>query len=414
MQVVIVGNGVAGNSAAESILELDPKAKVTLVSEESVPEYSACALCDFIAGEIPERRLFLKEADDYRAMGIRAILGKRVHSFDPAGKTIAIGERMYPYDKLVLATGSRPVMPAVNGIDKRGVFCLKSIADAKDMARHHGRSVVVVGSGPIGIEATVALRKRGYDVHLVELLNSVLPKILDEKCSAVVTENLRGKGVNVALGEAVVEIGGGRNVEEVVTNRRRIPCDIVVLCIGMLPRTELLKGHEGVLGKNACIKVNASMESALPDVYACGDCVEFSRDDSGESVSSMLWPNAKQQGKVAGYNIAGGNRGYMGQMNTVSLRIFNACVSSVSHPRYVPDQRHERVEKETGNGLTTFVLQGGRIISIQAVGAAEDLGVFSPFVQRGDAFEKIRRHATSSLGRCSPSWVKRIDYYLSG
>jgi len=413
MNVSIIGNGVAGNSAAESILSFDPAADITLISEEIFTEYSACALCDYISGELPERRVFLKRKQDYSTSGVKAILGKKVNGIDPFGKRIKFEDTDYLYDKLVLATGSEPILPSIDGIEKKGVFCLKSLSDAHDIIGHRGKKAVVIGSGPIGIEATVALKKRGYEVCLVELLGSILPKLLEKKCSSIVTATLLKNGVNVVVGEAVNEIYGGTAVEGVSTDKRQIRCDTVILSIGMQPRTELAKDCGIALGKHGGIKVNSRMETSLQDVYACGDCAESMLPGSNESVLSLLWFNAKQQGKVAGSNASGVNRQYPAPVNIIVLRVFDIYIASISNLLYTPDLKHEKLEKKFRDRHCTFVLHDGKMAAVQMVGKPDELGIFFPFLQKGETIEKMRKYVDSKVDCTRPLWIKTISHYLT-
>lgn len=413
MDVVIVGNGIAGNSAAESILAVDPRAKITLISDEIFPEYSACALCDYISGELPRKRVFLKSEEDYSELGVDAILGKKVDGFDPVERKIQIGDIDYSYEKLIVATGSEPVLPPINGREKRGVFSLKSLNDAEAILRHKGKKAVVAGSGPIGIEAAVALRKRGYEVHLVELLGSVLPKLLDEECAALVADNLCKNGVDVVVGEGVKEIHGESVVEGISTNRRQIPCDTVILSIGMKPRTELVRERGITFGEHGAIKVNSRMETNLQDVYACGDCAECMLSGSHESVLSLLWFNAKQQGKVAGLNVAGVNRQYLAPMSIIALKIFDTYVASISNPTYTFGQAYEKIEKKIRDGYLRFTLDSGRMIAVQMIGKSDELGVFFSFLKKGEMIEKVRKYVHLREVPSVFPFYARISHYLS-
>ena len=205
MDVVVVGNGIAGNTVAETILSVDLQAKVTIISDEPLPEYSACVLCDYISGALPKQRVFLKSKKDYSALGIKTLFGRKIEVFDPFRKRIVVGNRDHPYDKLILATGSEPILPPIKGVEKKGVFCLKTLSNAEAILKHNGKKAVVVGSGPIGIEATAALQKKGYEIHLVEILGWILPKLLDQRCSVIAADVLGKNGVDVIVGERVNE-----------------------------------------------------------------------------------------------------------------------------------------------------------------------------------------------------------------
>src|SRR3990172_7813283 len=158
MKVIILGNGVAGNTAASTIRQLDKEAGITIISEETFPEYSACALPHYISGEHSRRRLFLRTKKDYTQEKIKAILGQKVTAIHPETKEIELDGKNLSYDKLIIATGSRPVIPPIPGVNLNGVFTLKSPGDADRIIEGMGKAVVLIGSGPIGVETAIALR----------------------------------------------------------------------------------------------------------------------------------------------------------------------------------------------------------------------------------------------------------------
>jgi NAD(P)H-nitrite reductase large subunit len=413
MNIIIVGNGIAANSAAESIRCLNPQAKITLISEEPFPEYSACALCSYISGELPRQRVFLKNKKDYTALGIKALLGKRVDGIDGLEKKVVIEDQNYFYDKLILATGSEPMVPPIKGVKKRGVFRLKTLGDAQAILRHKGKKAVVIGSGPIGIEATVALKEKGYDIHLVELLGWILPRLLEEECSGVTADILYRNGVHVMVGEKVNEIYGQRGIEGVSTDHRQIHCDTVILSAGVKPRTELAKKIGISLGQFGGIKVNSRMETDQPDIYACGDCAEVMLPGADETVSSLLWLSAKQQGEIAGWNAAGMVREYSIPMNVISLRVFDTYVASISHPKYSTDQKYEKIEKRFKDLYFRMVFEDGIMKSIQTVGKSDEMGIFYSFLRKGTKIERIKKYmGAEEVPPLFPVY-ERIRNYLS-
>lgn len=412
MRVIIVGNGVAGNAAAESIMSAVPETDVIIVSEDPFPEYSACVLCDYISGELARERVFLKSLNDYSGLGIKAILGKGIEGIDQVEKHVQTADSDCAYDKLILATGSEPIIPPIKGIGKSGVFCLKSLRDADVISAHNGRAAAIIGAGPIGIEAAVALTKRGYKVWLIELLDSILPNLLERNCSALLSNILRRNGVKILVGERVTEIQGNSQVESVVVGKTEISCDTVILALGMKPRTELARKSGIDLGPKGGVKVNSRMKTNIPDIYACGDCVESVVPGFQETISSMLWYNAKQQGKVAGLNAVGVDRGYSAPMSVVSLRVFDSCVAAINSPEYSPGQEYERLERRFGDRQSALIMNEGRLISVQTVGAFGDMGVFLPFVQKNTAIQQLRNYIDWRQGVCRPLWANTISYFL--
>jgi NADH oxidase (H2O2-forming) len=198
MKVVIIGNGVAGNSAVSTIREVDENIEITIISEEIFPEYSACVLPDYLAGEIKRESVFLKSLDDYLKDNVEAIFGHKVVTIDISSKrlTLDTGRKIF-YDKLIIATGGKPVIPPLEGSSLKGVFFLKSMDDVNRIFNYKMENVIIVGSGPIGAEASIALRKRGFKVWWIELLDWILPKVFDEKPSCMLKKVAEENGIKV-------------------------------------------------------------------------------------------------------------------------------------------------------------------------------------------------------------------------
>jgi len=240
MEIVVIGNGVAGEAACSAIRSRTREIKITLISEDSYPFYSPCILPKYISREVKRSELFLKGLSDYEKEGIHLLLGHRVERIDPLKKLVFLSGQEISYDKLILATGSHPIIPAIEGIQKKGVRVLKSLRDADRIFRAQGIKAVIVGSGPIGIELAVALRKRNWEVCLIEALDWILPNQLDEKGSSMVRNILENHGIEVLTGEWVLSVEGKTNMRGVVISRARgREADMVVFTVGMQPSTEL-------------------------------------------------------------------------------------------------------------------------------------------------------------------------------
>jgi NAD(P)H-nitrite reductase large subunit len=157
--IVIVGNGVAGNSAASAIRSTSKETAITIISQEPFPEYSACTLSKkYLSGEMGREGVFLKATEDYSREKIATIFGQKVTEIDTRGKKLILEQGKIAYDKLILATGGNPVVPPLSGVEKEGIFTLKSLADADSIFHYSGRKAVVIGAGAIGVEASISLR----------------------------------------------------------------------------------------------------------------------------------------------------------------------------------------------------------------------------------------------------------------
>ncbi|MBS7623901.1 FAD-dependent oxidoreductase, partial [Candidatus Bathyarchaeota archaeon] len=212
------------------------------------------------------------------------------------------------YDRLIVATGAKAARPPVKGVDKAGVYVVRTISDCEaiDAQITRSRSAVIVGAGLIGLEVAAALRQRGLKVAVVEILPQVLPMMLDSDMARIVHEHLRKSGIEVIVDKRVDEIIGDDAVSAVSVAGSRIEADMVVLATGVRPQVELLRKAGAEIGKTGCVKVDEHMRTSLDGVYAAGDCSETIDMVTGAPTSPQLGTTAVRQGKTAGINAAGG------------------------------------------------------------------------------------------------------------
>jgi len=414
MRVVIIGNGVAGNSAISAIREVDENVEITVISEEIFPEYSACILPDYLAGEIKREGVFLKSLDDYLKDNVEAIFGHKVIAIDTNSKKLTLDtQRKIFYDKLIIATGGKPVILPLEGSSQKGVFTLKSMDDVDKISNYEMKEVVVVGSGPIGTETSIALRKRGYEVWWMELLNWILPKVFDKKPSSMLKGVAEEKGIKVLTGEKVVKILGEGRVEGIITDKRRIKCDAVILAIGMRPNVDLARQAGVEIGEMGGIKVNDQMMTSVKDVYACGDCVETIDSVTNQPVLILLWHNARRQGEIAGYNCVGLSKRYSGSTSVVSLNMFDTLASSIGNPAAnFKDGEVEVIEKECEEFYYRMVIVDGAIVGAQSIGKVEDMGVLLPLIRKGYGLDKLKKIIENREFLLLSPWYYKINRYI--
>jgi NADH oxidase (H2O2-forming) len=320
LKVVVIGNGIGGFSAASTLRSLDPQCSITVISAEPHPLYSACVLPDYISGEIPLERIFVKSKKDYRDLGIHTLLGREVKEIDVGNNKVGMDHgKSISYDRLILATGSEAL---VFGELKKGIFKLKTLKDAEKILKRQGKKAIIVGAGAIGIEIGIALHRRGYKVTLLEMVNQILPLGLDPRAADKVKAILEDHGIEVFNGERGKEILGGDRVEGLLTNKRELECDTLIWAVGMRPRVELATRAGIILGRKGGIRVSSRMETNIPDVYACGDCVESNDILTGEPYPNLFWHNAKRQGVVVARNCAGFPTDYLGSHNLLNVDVF--------------------------------------------------------------------------------------------
>lgn len=383
MRFVIIGNGIAGVSAAHAIRTVSSSASVTIISDETEPAYSACVLADYVGGEIGRDKVFIKGVSEYSRDGIRLVSSHKVSRVNAEEKRVSLGKEGLSYDKLIIATGSEPPVPASIHAEKDGVFTFKSLSDADRLARWKGHAAVVVGSGPIGLEAGMALKRRGYQVVVLELLDHILPKVFDAYPAGLIKSILDRRGIEVLEGERLIEILGSDRVSGVKTNNRTIACDTVILATGMKPRGSSLFGRIEI-GEHGGIAVNDRMGTNLPDVFACGDCVDAKDLITGRPVNSMLWHNARRQGEIAGYNAAGMPVEYSGSLNATGLSLYGVQAVSIGMSSSEVADGLDIIEREREGGYQRVILRRSEVVGMQSVNWSEDMGYLLASLVRRD------------------------------
>ena len=390
--IVIIGNGVAGNSAASIIRQTDKEAVITMISHEPFPEYSACVLSKkYISGEMKRGEVFLKTFQDYSKENIAILFGQKVIRLDFLKKEVILETGIKGYDKLIIATGGRPLVPKIPGIDKEGIFTLKSLEDAERISNYSGRKAVVIGAGPIGVEASISLKKRGWDVILVELLDYVLPTLFDNEVSSIIRKRIEDYGIEVLTGERAVGFIGDGHVCAVGTERREIKCDMVILSLGIRPNVTLAQEASVEIGSLGGIKVDDHLMTNVEDVYACGDCVESRNIISGENILCLLWYNAKTQGEIAGYNTIGIGKNYQGTMNISSVEISETYAVSIGHNMSSLKGINVKVIERKSNWYHRLLVVDGIIVGAQLVGRTSDIGPLVNAIRRKDTLEGLHR-----------------------
>lgn len=401
MKVVIVGNGIAGNQVAFGLRRISREVEIVILSAESTPEVDPCSLPYYLGGDCARRTVFRRRAGDYRKARIELRHGCKVVAISPESKSVTTeaGERI-GYDKLVLAHGGELFIPPIEGIGLRGVHSCKQLPETQRLRAHRGRSAVVIGSGAIGIEAAEALKKTGYAVAIVELLDWILPALFDPPTSARLAAALEGYGIRVHTGEKVLRVLGKRRVEGVVTDRREIPCDTVVVATGVVPGTALAKTAGIAVGRG--IQVDRHLATSVADIYACGDCVETVDACTGEVAMFQLKHNAIEQGEVVARNLLGGNVKYLGAYTFARAHFFDTHAATFGKTLrgtecLLGDKRV--IEREAGRDYLRVILLDGRVIGGQAIGRfADEIGILIGAMWRKENIGSLLERA----GRLTP------------
>ncbi|HLN89499.1 MAG TPA: FAD-dependent oxidoreductase [Candidatus Binatia bacterium] len=402
---VIVGASAAGVGAVEAIRKVDPVGEIVVITEETCADYSRPMISDLVSGKADEQKMKCKADNFWKENNARALLGKKAVSLNLTEKTVNLedGEKV-AYEKLLLATGGKPFVPKMEGQDKDGVFTFTNISDALRLAAKidsiHAKSAVVIGAGLIGISVTEALVKRDLKVTVVELQEKILSLLLDAKASDIVEAVIRKAGVNFATGQSVQKILGksenDRAVSGVIlTKGDQIPCDLVIVAIGVIPRTELVAGTAVKINRG--IIVDNLMQTSVPNVYASGDVAETYDFILNQNRLLPLWPLAVLEGRVAGYNMAGAKTTYEGGTNMSSLKYFGIPIVSIGLANPKDDLTLETLVKEDKqhNVYKKLVLKNNVIVGMTMVNCIERAGIFFNLMKNQVNVKKFKKDLLS-------------------
>jgi len=374
---LIIGNSAGGIGAAEAIREVDREGSLTIVSEEPYPVYSRPLISKYLSGERTLDGMLYRPADFYQRNGITSVLGKAVSQLGLDSRTVELdnGDTIH-WQKLLLATGGVPIFPRIEGSGKKGVFTFTTLDDAKaiDECLDKGNKAVVIGGGLIGISVTEALKKRGTEVTVVEMKERILNTILDEQASLMAEERIVQAGVRIIGSHTVSEVVGEDWVTGVVLDDgREISCSLVVVAIGVFPRTEL--ALNAGIGVNRGIVVDNRMATDCADVYACGDAVEAYDFVYYANRPTPIWPNAHIGGRVAGYNMAGVETEYAGGTAMNALNYFGLEIASAGIVIPPSEEEYEVLCRQNGSTYRKAVIKDDLLMGMVFVGDIERSGI---------------------------------------
>lgn len=383
--IVIIGLGTGGIYAARWISRFNRKEEVTIIERRSYETYSPCSIPLVIEGCIDIKEIIHPFP---RTPRINLLLEHEAIEIDVEEKKVKYRKlgsdevKEIKYDKLIFGAGATPAIPPLPGVDKKGVFTVRTVEDAKAINEWIKRSkkALVIGAGAIGMEMAYALRKRGLDVTIAEMLSHPFPKALDDDMAKIVKERLEAMGIKCHCNSKVEEIVGDEEVNGAIINGERMDVDMVILSVGVRPNTSLLRGKVN-MDERGYILVNDRMQTSNPDIYAVGDCA---RTPHGLIQLATI---AAREGIVAGINAAGGNAIFTPSTGAFVSAMGNfevACVGERSNisgrgrSTITPYSKHEIVVK-------IFTDEEGNIRGAQAVGymASKKIDIISALMRGG-------------------------------
>ena len=413
MHIVVIGGVAAGLKAAAKARRCDPNARITVIEKGSVISYGACGMPYYLSGEVAELGRLMQTAAgvvrgvDYfkQTKNIDVWIETLVLGIDRVAKTVKVRklqtaeEVEVVYDKLVIATGSTPLKPSLPGVDLKNIYQFWQPDDAlvikQGLAAGKFRQAVVVGAGLVGMEVAEALKKQQLKVTVVEMKNHIFPAFLDAEMADMVEKHISAQGIEFLPGEQVLNFQEAKNVGSankqgevaaVVTNKRVLTADLVVLAIGAKPNVELARAAGLAIGASGAIAVDEYLRTSDPEIYAGGDCAENINLLSGKRIFAPMGSTANKHGRVIGENLCGGQSRFGGILNTVMVRTLalhvgatglneqtakaagyeyvTAVITGLDRPHYMPDAKKITVK-------LLAAVDSGKVLGLQAVGEGD-------------------------------------------
>lgn len=382
MNYVIIGNSAAAIGCVEGIRQVDKKGKITIISGEPYHTYSRPLISYLLLGKTDGERMKYRDSDFYANNQVKTLLGQKAVSVDKDKKEVTLdGGKHIKYDKLLIATGSKPFIPPMEGLAKvEKKFTFMSLDDAKALenAITKDSRVLIIGAGLIGLKCAEGIQNRVKHIHVVDLAGRVLPSILDPAGSSMVQEHIEKHGVVFTLSDSVKVFT--KNTATLQSGKK-IPFDVLVLAVGVRPNTELIACAGGTVNRG--IITDDTCKTSLPDIYAAGDCTESRDITTNESRVLALLPNAYMQGECAGICMAGGKAVYDKAIPMNAIGFFGLHV--ITAGSYDGEEHIVTGEKSYKKLVTKDGLLKGYIM----VGNVERAGIYTALIREKKSLEMI-------------------------
>ncbi len=374
MKYVIIGNSTAAVGCVEGIRTADREGEITLIASEPYHTYSRPLISYLLEGKATRESMQYRPADFYEKNRVTAMLGRTAKEIDPDEKNVVLedGGRI-PYDKLLIATGSVPLVPPIeglNGVERQFTFQSLDDAEALDAALFPGCRVLIVGAGLIGLKCAEGIHQKAGHITVVDLANRILPSVLDEEASRMVQRHIEAHGVEIILEDSAVRF---REQEAELQSGRRIPFDILVMAAGVRPCVSLAKEAGCKIGRG--VRIGRHCETSVPDLYAAGDCAEGIDALTGEQKVLAILPGAYLQGECAGKSMAGQNAVFDRGMAMNAVGFFGLHILTAG------DGDGEAIVSRGPGEYKKLVVKDGLLRGFILVGSIARAGIYTAMIR---------------------------------
>jgi NAD(P)H-nitrite reductase large subunit len=382
MRHLIIGSGPAGVVAAETLRKADPAAEITLLCGEAGPPYSRMAIPYLLRGDIAEAGTHLrKDADHYERLRIQLVQAS-AKAVDTVARTVEAGGRSLPYDRLLIATGSRPSRERIPGIDLPGVQACWTLDDARAIlaqARPRTR-IVQMGAGFVGCIIMEGLLSRGVDLTILVRSGYMVRRMMNPTASGLLRRWCEAKGVTILTHTQPTGLAlGGGVLQVTLADGRVLPADIYLSAVGVDPNLDFLEGSG--IAMDHGILVDANLQSSVPGVYAAGDVAEATDCLTGKRQLNAIQPNAVEQGRIAALNMAGRAASFKGSFVFNVLTTLGLVSSSFGEWQGVAGGESAEVLDEAHYRYLNLQFEGDRLVGANTVGFTDHVGALRGLIE---------------------------------
>lgn len=384
---LILGNGAAGYQAAKAIRDRDRTASVVMISDEPYRSYNRPMLTKSIMAELDEDQIAIQDEKWYEEQNIVQVLGKKVASVDTGEKEVSLedGTRL-KYTKLIYALGAECFIPPIPGSEKEAVVAIRRLEDTKKVAEllPSVKNVVVIGGGVLGLEAAWEMKKAKCSVTVLEIAPVLMGRQLDEPAGGLLKEIGQDCGIMIRTNVQPAEILGNERVSAVrLKDGEEIPADMVIISSGV--RSNIGLAQQMGLETDRGVVVNSGMETSMADVYACGDCAQY------QNVNYAIWPEAVDQGKVAGANAAGDKTEYVQVPAALTFHGMNTALYAVGDTGKNPNLVYKTVElKDMGRKqYKKYYFLNNRLCGVILIGDVSEMGGLGDAVEKRASYREV-------------------------
>ena len=399
MKYVIIGASAAGLACAEQIRKEDKSGEITVLTKEEYLPYSRPSISYYLKGAVKEKEMYLRKPSYYAVNRIDIITGAKVTEIDRAAKTVKVGRKIYPYDKLCICTGSKPFIPPMKNVSGKGnAYTFLDLASSKVIKEKANGSTraVVIGAGLIGMKAAEGLSKICKSVDVVELSPRILPSILDAKSAKGVKKYIEENGhIKFHLGDTVtVAKSRGKKITSVILKSgKELKCDMLILAVGVRPETGLAENAGLEIDRGIIINQN-TMQTSDKNMYAAGDCTVSIDMLDGRKKVIALWVNAVQQGSIAGSQMAGGKQTLGGAYSVNAIDFYGLRICTCGLINAEGEQYSDKV-LQSGDSYKRLIFEDNHLVGFVLINASENAGIYTSLIENqidlssleGDIFE---------------------------